>query len=219
MRISNRSSYKPSSKDDCQTPPYGVMPLRPFLAQLQEMLGRETLILWEPAPGEGYLINGLRKLGHVVISTYTDFAEFSKPPIKTIDAIITNPPYNIKSKRMFIRQCDKFRREMGLSWALLMSATALHDKTTKEEMRGCSIAIPRGRISYKMPLKGWGTPDNPTKPTFETTWYLAIASNSTNTPPPTISHDDFDMGPHHFRALERWESMYPTLAIPTNREA
>ena len=51
--------------------------------------------IWEPACGEGYMVNEIEKYGHNVIGTDIQFGDnyFETEPPEYVDAIITNPPF------------------------------------------------------------------------------------------------------------------------------
>lgn len=68
-----KPARKGATYDQCQTPPYALKPLLPFLPRVP---------IWEPAAGEGMLSSGLKAAGFKVIEgdiiTGQDF--FETPP-------------------------------------------------------------------------------------------------------------------------------------------
>lgn len=60
--------------------------------------------IWEPACGEGYMVNEIEKYGHNVIGTDIQFGDnyFETEPPEYVDAIITNPPF--KHAEQFIEK-------------------------------------------------------------------------------------------------------------------
>lgn len=206
MKVKGRSNYKSGPKDECASPPYAIMPLIKHIEAHRIKLGlkRRDYAIYEPATGiagktHPGLVNGLRSSGYRVIwFPKVNFFDVSFDEIENklfalpLSLMITNPPYSVGLKRAFINKFERWHQEYGVPYALLMTATTLVEKINGKTLQGCSVHVPNGRINYGMPNKGWGTPENPTKATFETMWY-----SKGLTPPRTITYDTFDMSDHY----------------------
>lgn len=74
-----------ASPDDFQTPPGAVIPLLPYL--------KKEWVVWEPACGEGYLVDFMKTQGFNVLATDIksghDYLAWEPPEY---DFMITNPP-------------------------------------------------------------------------------------------------------------------------------
>ena len=142
-KMKPKQNYKPGGMDNCQTPPYAVTPLLPYL---------KGKTVWEPACGDGNLSYGMRLHGIFVyesdISTGYDFLTC---PHGIYDAIVTNPPYSRKYE--FIERCYELR----MSWALLMPVETIGAARAQIQFEryGIEIMFLRPRINFKMPQKGW----------------------------------------------------------------
>lgn len=115
------------SFDCCQTPPYALDPLFPFLDALRAKLGREPII-WEPFGGKGSIARTLRARGYKVIATDIlpivsllvdpNVVECSRNAFRwrpaQFDVIVSNPPYSIKP------QVYKWLAALGCPFALLV---------------------------------------------------------------------------------------------------
>lgn len=78
-------------------------------------------VIWEPACGEGHMVDVLEGNGYAVkatdIQTGTDFLETK---VNTASWIITNPPFSLAEQ--FIRKCADF----GVPFALLLKSQYWH---------------------------------------------------------------------------------------------
>lgn len=145
-----RQSHKPGIPDNCQTPPYAILPLLPFLRG----------IIWEPAIGEGLLAQSLRAKGFKVITGDNDFFEYE--PVE-YDIIVTNPPFSRSEKWM--KRCF----ELSKPWALLLKSEIVANQGVQKlfvKYSDCEMVYPESRINFKMPHKGWATGAQ-----FNTHWY------------------------------------------------
>lgn len=150
LRDNRRSTasdiYTPLGMDACQTPAYAVDPLLPYLT--------EGWNIWEPAAGEGYLVEALYDSGFSVESsdvlTGQNFFEYEPD---RWDCLITNPPYSIHFQ--WLERCYK----LGKPFALLLKVDILGTKTAQEmfDQFGIEIIFVNPRINYKMPVKGFDT--------------------------------------------------------------
>lgn len=163
-----RSSYKPSPKDSCQTPPYAVQVLVPYLPV--------PSVIWEPAAGEGYIVDTLKRNGFRVISGDIKQGQdyFLYEPVE-YDIQVTNPPWNQYEKYPWIRRAY----QLGKPFALLMQTDTLGVQEAIVEFAryGIEVIQPMGRIFYKMPVKGWDS--NAQMPSAWFTYGLKIGQSLT----------------------------------------
>ena len=150
-----KSNRKPGKLDNCQTPRYALDPLIPYLkaAKFQR--------IWEPAAGEGLLVEALLLAGFDVTATDIlydpyiekdfsfDFFEFETG--NEWDCIVTNPPYSVKYE--WTQRCF----DLGKPWALLMPVEMLGTVKGGDMFseHGVQMIVMRPRINFKMPNKGW----------------------------------------------------------------
>jgi hypothetical protein len=137
--------YEPQGFDACQTPPYALDPLLPYL--------NPDWIVWEPAMGEGLLLEGLfdggiSNVAGTDILTGDNFFEFEP---EAWDAIVTNPPYSIKYD--WLKRCYT----LGKPFALLLPLETLGAKTAQEMFKTMDIQVILldRRINFKMPNIGF----------------------------------------------------------------
>ncbi len=141
------NEYEPQGFDACQTPAYALDPLCGYLDLSWK--------IWEPATGEGLLVEALYDCGFSEHSVYAsdlltgqNFFEFAPD---TWDCLITNPPYSIKYK--WLAHCY----ELGKPFALLLPVETLGAKTAQVLFRqyGLEVIFLDRRVNFKMPLIGW----------------------------------------------------------------
>jgi hypothetical protein len=145
-RAGDTSQAGAAGYDCCQTPPYALEPLLPYLQRDQ--------VVWEPAAGEGLLATSLDLAGYRTvrsdIQTGQDF--FSYSPSEPWDVLITNPPYSMKYR--WIARCY----ELGKPWALLVPLETLgagRDAQPYFKKYGVEVMLLSRRVNFKMPAKGW----------------------------------------------------------------
>lgn len=143
----NYSAKTAPLKDNCQTPPYAVDLIAPYLRAYQA--------IWEPCSGEGLLTRRLREHGFAVcdtdLSSGEDFFAMSET-FGAYEAIVTNPPFSLKYK--FLARCC----ELGVPFALLMPADTLFAGERGQPLivnYGVEVVLPDRRINFKMPNGGW----------------------------------------------------------------
>lgn len=162
--------YTPQGMDACQTPPYAIDPILPYLDQ------RWTL--WEPAAGELYLVNAFYDAGfhqnQIIASdiiTGQNFFDFA--PDQGWDCLVTNPPYGIKYD--WLERCYEFDKP----FALLLPLETLGAKAAQNLFKqyGVEIVLMDKRVDFKMPEKGWE--GSAQFPTAWFTWGLEIGSQLT----------------------------------------
>lgn len=147
--------------DSCQTPAYALDPLLPYLGWSMPSK------IWEPAAGEGLLVNGLYDAGwteeHVISSDILTGQNFFEYEPADWDIIVTNPPFSLKFKWL--------ERAYALDkpFALLLPVEVLGTKTAQELMQkhGFEIMLLNRRVSFKMPNAGW----NGGGAQFSTMWF------------------------------------------------
>lgn len=150
----HKENRRAGLSDKCQTPPYALEPLLPWLDK------RWTI--WEPACGEGLLAQGLRDNGflHVIETdiepvnmSFSSIDFLNDPSPLALDCIVTNPPYSFPASVNFIRHCY----ELGKPFALLMKVSTLGLSSAQKlfDTHGVEIILLDKRVNFKMPLKGW----------------------------------------------------------------
>ena len=149
--------------DRCQTPPYAVAPLLPYL--------HPGWRIWESAAGEGFLAGALRKGGFQVVESdlLTGQNYFEYEP-DDYDAQVTNPPYSVKYR--WLARCYT----LGKPFALLVPGETLFAAAAQPYLEAYgfeALVFRKGkRVDFKMPDKGWG--GSAQFPTFWLTWGLNI---------------------------------------------
>jgi len=154
---------RPAGMDVCQTPPYALQPLYPYLDK-----GKQ---IWESACGpDKLLVTALEDAGYWVtasdIETGDDFFDVDEMPTDTIQ--VTNPPFSQKYKWL------EHSFELG-PFALLLPyettfAKAFQLLCRKYRQHIVKVLSPERRIDFKMPNKGWG--GSAQMPTCWITWGL-----------------------------------------------
>lgn len=117
--VAGNTAYQRNAQDSYPTPPDVTVALLEFLKI------PKCLKIWEPACGDGYMVNAMRDMGYDVIGTDiqsgTDFLTADLPD-GWVSWIITNPPFSLSEQ--FIRKCLEHR----LSFALLLKSQYWHAK-------------------------------------------------------------------------------------------
>jgi hypothetical protein len=135
--------------DCCQTPAYALDPLLPYL--------RREWVIWEPAAGEGNIVDALALhmagvIGSDLVGAYADPPRnfFGYAP-QSFDAIVTNPPYSIKPE--WIERCYA----LGKPFALLVPVETIGTQAAQRLMEryGAELLLLDKRVDFKMPSKGW----------------------------------------------------------------
>jgi hypothetical protein len=129
------------SSDDFQTPAHAVHPLIPYLDVAWS--------IWEPACGNGNLVNELYKFVTECFGTdITVGCDFLIEDCgKDFDCIITNPPYSLKNE--FLARCYK----LGKPFALLLPLTTFETKRRQALFRehGVEVIFLPKRINFETP--------------------------------------------------------------------
>ena len=114
------TAYKREASDFYPTPPDVTFALMKFLS-----LDKGAKI-WEPACGEGHMVNVMREMGYQVIGTDIRYGDdFLTAPLMDCDWIITNPPFT--QSEAFIECCMSHERP----FALLPKSQYWHAKKRK----------------------------------------------------------------------------------------
>lgn len=135
--------------DLCQTPAYALDPMLPFLGWSMPST------VWEPAAGEGQLVEALYdggwKEAHVIQSDIQTGQNFFDYEPKNWDIIVTNPPFSLKLQ--WLERCYA----LGKPFALLVPVDVIGTKTAQALMQahGFELMLLSDRVDFKMPNKGW----------------------------------------------------------------
>jgi len=152
MKPKENKGYNLGTYDLCQTPPYALDPLIPYLNPMYT--------IWECAGGMRTLERSLRyDHGRNVFSTdITDpmgngdfFLITPTDELRSRTIIVTNPPYSIKYE--WLAQCYFYE----MPFALLMPVEMIGAKKAQIlfEKHGIQIIYMRPRVDFYMPEKGW----------------------------------------------------------------
>lgn len=139
------NEYVAQGFDACQTPPYAVDPLIPYLDR--------SKTIWEPASGEGLLVGALRDSSFEVVTSDIINGQnfFDYEPMEQWDCIVTNPPYTLKYR--WLERCYA----LGKPFALLLPVETLGAKTAQAMFKvyGLELILLDQRINFKMPNIGF----------------------------------------------------------------
>lgn len=141
---------KASSYDSCQTPPFALTPLLPFI--------QPGWTIWEPAAGEGLLVDALvasgmpekRVIGTDIL-TGRNFFDFEPPHW---DCLITNPPYSTKYD--WFERCCELGKPFALLVPLEMIGAQRAQSLLERHRLSLSVMLLDCRVDFRMPDKGWG---------------------------------------------------------------
>jgi len=159
MKPKENKGYNTGTYDLCQTPPYALEPLYPYLGNM----------IWECASGSGVLVRELKKHCTFVSSSdilmgnkVFDFFSFHKSYKHQDYTIVTNPPYSIKYE--WLEHCYS----LDLPFALLMPVEMIGAKKAQVlfDKYGIEIIFMSPRVDFYMPYKKWEGSAQ-----FATAWY------------------------------------------------
>ena len=140
MKPKESRGNKVGGYDNCQTPPYALEPLLPYL--------KDSRLIWECAVGEGVLFRALDKHFLTLGTGITGGHDFLKD--KPYDGtIVTNPPYSIKYQ--WLDRCIKLDRP----FALLLPVETLGTKAAQKHIKKLDIMLLQPRVDFYMPEKGY----------------------------------------------------------------
>jgi hypothetical protein len=130
--------------DRCQTPPYALDPLRPFI--------RPGWRIWEPACGNGNIVMTLQHDGYSIVGTDILHGHnfLNGCTLPEFDCIITNPPYT--TKYLFLKKCY----QLGKPFALLVPIDTLGSGEAQAMFMkfGVQFLFLNRRVNFDMPYKG-----------------------------------------------------------------
>lgn len=138
-----KRAYKPGKMDNCQTPPYALDPMLPYV------LGKG--FIWECAAGEGQLARYIatqQSVNSTDIKQGYDFLTHDLP-FYAWDLIVTNPPYSLKYK--WIDRCY----DLGKPFALLIPVECIAAKGILKHFGNYELMFLSDRVNFKMPDKGY----------------------------------------------------------------
>jgi hypothetical protein len=167
------SGYERRERDAYRTPAWVTLALVPHL--------RELGLVWEPACGDGAMVDALTKVGLEVtfsdIDHGYDFLEMGK--MIGCDAIITNPPYALAED--FIEHALEMMEPHGLV-AMLLRTDYDHAKTRAHLFRDCPVFAKKVVLTRRIV---WFE-DGKSSPSFNHAWFIWDWRHSG---PPTIAYD------------------------------
>lgn len=136
LKANNRSDIFQTDQED-------VRPLLPFLKPFKKV--------WEPAAGEGQIVNFLRSQGFDVMGTDImggfDFLSPVSAMFAKCDVIVTNPPFTKKDE--FLGRCYALEKP----FALLLPITAFDSKDRRRMFKthGVQVLLPDRRAVFTTP--------------------------------------------------------------------
>lgn len=141
MKPKENKGYAVGPYDDCQTPPYVLEPLLPYINPLHTV--------WECAVGRGVLAKKLVDESFSVLAADENFF-LTVPPDRDF-TIVTNPPYSIKYK--WLKRCFS----LGRPFALLLPIETIGSRKAQDMFRDKDIRIMfmSPRVDFLMPEMGW----------------------------------------------------------------
>ena len=150
ISVADKDASKVKERDTFETPKYATDLIVSYIPEYVKTI-------WECASGGNRMVERLEYHGYGVWATDIDFNsdlhddntnfvtdDFSDVPLDEIDAIITNPPFSVKSQfveRAF--QCNK-------PFALLLTSDYSKEMISWIQ-RGCERVVPTSRINYITP--------------------------------------------------------------------
>ncbi|MHA2030448.1 MAG: hypothetical protein ACW99Q_13740 [Candidatus Kariarchaeaceae archaeon] len=148
MKPKVNKGYNTGTYDECQTPPYALEPLFPYLFKVYP--------IWECAAGKRTLTRELKKKEYTVL--HTDISDtpswdfFSNElhfPLRC--TIVTNPPYSLKYE--WLQRCYY----LGFPFALLMPVEMLGTAKGQRlfDKYGIEVIFMSPRVDFYMPNKGY----------------------------------------------------------------
>lgn len=145
------TAYSRNKSDFYPTPPEATQALLDFLDL------DEKTVIWEPACGEGHMVDVLRANGMEVVATDiqtgTDFLKYDLP--KLVEFIITNPPFSLAEQ--FIRTASSH----GVPFAFLLKSQYWHSKKRYQLFKECkpTYILPlTWRPDFMFKQRGSGSP-------------------------------------------------------------
>lgn len=193
---------KSAKFDRCQTPFYALDPLLPYL--------RRNWLIWEPAAGDGQIVEKLSQSGFTVFGTdiLTGSNFFTDAPEKW-DCQVTNPPYSVKY--------DWLNRsyQLGKPFALLLPLETLGAVSGQRLFNkfGVEIILLDKRINFKMPEKGY-TGNGAQFPTAWFTFGLGIGQELTFA---NVTRYEDEQQPLRFHPTMRFKPTIESAHLPQGK--
>ena len=170
--LTNATAVDRSKTDFYPTPPECTRALANYLS----LSGKRV---WEPACGAGHMAAELEQCGAEVIATELHYQGYGKGGIdfltadipESIDAIVTNPPFNLSTQ--FIERCISH----GVAFAMLLKSQYWHSARRRElfETHRPAAVLPlTWRPDFHFGSKGGS-------PTMEVIWTVWSATPSAAT--------------------------------------
>lgn len=136
-----------SPMDRCQTPASAIVPLLPYLDP--------RWVVWEPASGEGLLVEALRSHGFEVIDgdilTGQNYFLYEPP---NYQVQITNPSYT--TKHFWFERAAELGKPFGLLVPVESIGTARFQRVIKQHgIKNFQLLLLDKRVNFKMPYKGF----------------------------------------------------------------
>ena len=143
MKPKENKGYNIGTYDECQTPPYALEPLIPYL--------NINHLIWESASGKGTLVRKLREYHYTVISTDITRDQDFFLERHYGATIVTNPPYSIKYD--WLEHCYLTGNPFALLMPVEMLGTAKGQDLFKRY--GIEMIFMSPRVDFYMPHKGY----------------------------------------------------------------
>lgn len=162
----NRKGHtdKSDAFDRCQTPGIAVEPLLPYLGKFKR--------IWEPACGDGLLVEAMREAGLNVLGTDIlygqNFYSFTRQFVldEGIECIVTNPPYTT----MYTFMAHAYA--LGIPTAFLIPVRTIGNLAAQKLWKVYEMEelLLDQRINFGMPIKGFTDGKWKSNATFPTFW-------------------------------------------------
>jgi hypothetical protein len=170
------SGYERKERDLYETPEWVTEALIPHLRRLNRV--------WEPAAGSGQMLAVLSRYFQSYGSDIDEGADFfCFPPMGDVDAIVTNPPYELGTE--FIERALRMMEPVGGLVAMLMRTYFDHAKTRSHLFRDCPAFAKKVVLTKRIV---WFEPEPGSKgksPSFNHAWFIWDWRNEG---PPTIGY-------------------------------
>jgi hypothetical protein len=146
MKPKENKGYNTGTYDECQTPPYALEPLYPYLDPYEP--------IWECAAGKRVLSNELIRKGYGIIATDINDGVLGGSDFFEIwygNTLITNPPYSLKYE--WLERCY----DLGFPFALLMPVEMLGTAKGQRlfDKYGIEVIFMSPRVDFLMPHALW----------------------------------------------------------------
>lgn len=157
------SGYERKERDLYETPEWVTRALLPHLPP--------KLDVWEPASGGGKMCDALVAGGYDVRASDIAFGtNFLTEPAWKVDAIITNPPYDLATE--FIEHALRLMEPVGGLVAMLLRTDFYHAKSRAHLFRDCPAFAKKVVLTKRIV---WFEPEAGSKgksPSFNHAWFI-----------------------------------------------